>query len=75
MSDTSIASIDSKMLDGRDSEVSVDARDLDDKNTTVDSIDYLVLLRLQMYQAASSEDFVRAGELQQEVRHSYGGGG
>ena len=69
LSDTSIASIDSKMLDGRDSEVSVDARDLDDKDTNVDDIDYLVLLRLQMYQAASSEDFVRAGELQQEVRH------
>ena len=65
LSDTSIVSIDSKILEGRDSEVSVDAPDLDVKDTKVD---HLALIRAAMHQAASSEDFVRAGELQQELR-------
>ncbi|EJK65094.1 hypothetical protein THAOC_14099 [Thalassiosira oceanica] len=65
---TSIASVDSKMLEGRYSDISVDAPDEDNKDTKVDDIDYLELLRRKMRQAASSEDFVRAGELQQELR-------
>ncbi|EJK74195.1 hypothetical protein THAOC_04139, partial [Thalassiosira oceanica] len=68
LSDTSIESLDSKMLDGRYSDISVDAPDEDNKDTKVDGIGYLELLRRKMRQAASSEDFVRAGELQQEVR-------
>ena len=63
LSDTSITSI-----KGLYSEVRVSARDKDKKETEVDGMDYLEFIRREMRQAASSEDYVTAGELQKKVR-------